>query len=275
MSRAVPSRTVHRVVLVSALCLASLRAEAQTDATTAAARAAFERGMAEAQGTRYAQAAAAFEESYRLRPVPVVLYNLAGAYAQDRQLGRAIATYERYLREGGDTLPAERVAFVRDTLTRLRGQRATVRLDVRPTPDAVRVDGQPVQAEGGAVQVDPGERTVEVSAPGHAAAQRTLTLLAGDAFTLRLTLTPTASAARVGTRGAGPRAATAAGPVDARVALSPGADEGITRQWWFWPGVGVAAVGVTLGVLAASGVFDRLAPPPEGLDYIVNALTNR
>ncbi|MEZ4405150.1 MAG: hypothetical protein R3A52_01480 [Polyangiales bacterium] len=242
-----------------ALTLAPTTALAQTEP----ARAAFDRGMAQVQSEQFALAAASFEESYRLRPVPVVLFNLAGAYDRMGRARQAIETYERYLREAGETLPQERTAFVRDALTRLRGQLSTVTLRVTPRDYAVEVDGRRETPVASALTLDPGRHVLTFTADGHAVARRELDARAGASTELDVTLTASA-------------ATNTATPPDPRVSLTP-SEEGrpVTQRWWFWTGVGVAAAGVAVGIMAAAGVFTSLAPAPDGLSYSVDAVRGR
>ena len=247
------------VAFALALTLAPRAALAQTEP----ARAAFDRGMAQVQSEQFALAAASFEESYRLRPVPVVLFNLAGAYDRVGRARQAIETYERYLREAGATLPQERTAFVRDAVTRLRGQLSTVTLRVTPRDFAVEVDGRRESPVAGALTLDPGRHVLTFTADGHAVARRELDARAGANTELDVTLTANAVAN------------TTTAP-DPRVTLTP-AEEGrpVTQRWWFWTGVGVAAAGVAVGIMAAAGVFNSLAPAPDGLSYSVDAVRGR
>jgi hypothetical protein len=131
-----------------------------------AARAAFERGVQALEDSRFAEAQAAFEESFRRNPLPVVLYNLAFAY---RGLGRnrdAIATLERFLQDPGGT-EVEMQQQAREEATRLRA--TLVRLNVRPTPSNanVLIDGRRATVEGGIVVIDPGRRVIEVMLDGY------------------------------------------------------------------------------------------------------------
>ena len=247
-----------------ALTLASSTALAQTEP----ARAAFDRGMAQVQSEQFALAAASFEESYRLRPVPVVLFNLAGAYDRMGRARQAIETYERYLREAGSTLPAERSSFVRDAVTRLRGQLSTVTLRVTPRDYAVEVDGRRESPVAGALTLDPGRHVLTFTAEGHQVARRELDARAGTNTELDVTLTASAVTA---TTAPDPRATP-----DPRVTLTPAEESRpVTQRWWFWTGVGVAATGVAVGIMAAAGVFNTLAPAPDGLSYSVDALRGR
>lgn len=96
---------LRAAALAAALALSPSLAFAQPAAPDAQARAAFDRGIADVDAGRFANAVAAFEESYRLRPAAVVLYNLASAYTRMGRHQQAIATYERYLSEGAPASP--------------------------------------------------------------------------------------------------------------------------------------------------------------------------
>ena len=113
-------RCVARGWLLAAVLVLPSGALAQTVEGGAAARAAFERGIAAVEREQFADAASAFEASYRLRAVPVVLFNLAGAYDRMGRAREAVETYTRYLREVEPTVSAERVRFVREALRSLR-----------------------------------------------------------------------------------------------------------------------------------------------------------
>lgn len=152
-----------------------------------AAREAFDRGVQALEDSRFAEAQAAFEESFRRNPLPVVLYNLAFAY---RGLGRnrdAIATLERYLQDPGAT-DAEMQQSARDEAARLRA--TLVRLNVRATPASanVLVDGRRVTVEGGVIVTDPGRRVIEVMLDGYRPHREERVLQPGEQATAEVRL---------------------------------------------------------------------------------------
>lgn len=156
------------------------------------AQGAFTRGVAALQGRRYADAVVAFQESYRLRPVPTVLYNLALAYRALGQNLEAVDAFQRYLHDGGDAVAAERAAAIRQTLVELRAACGVVALAVSPDGASITVDGRPplYGPTGRDLLVNPGERVVHVDAPGHVAQDRLVRVAAGQREEVTVRLAP-------------------------------------------------------------------------------------
>lgn len=189
-----------------ALSLAAPSASAQRAPNPA--REAFDRGISALESQRYVDALAAFEESYRLRPSPVALYNVAVA---QRGLGRirdAIATFERYLEAPERGIDRARLASIRAELNALRAQVVALRLMLSPSNATVNVDGRPTRmdsAEG--VTLDPGMHVIEVSAEGYRTTRREVDLRPGSTVVLdtaleslglgRLVVTPSVASAVV------------------------------------------------------------------------------
>lgn len=263
-----PRRALAIAVLLSAPALSV----AQPAVPDAQARAAFERGVTDVDAGRFASAVDAFEESYRLRPVAVVLFNLAGAYTRLGRHQQAIATYERYLIEGGAHLPPERVQSVRARITELRRDLPVVTLHIRPTPFSLTVDGRPHTVTGADVTLDPGDHLLTVSAPSHTALQRDVHLGPGARITWDAELAATVTAP------APAPVVVFAAPAPVRVAATPHPPPvapdapAITSRWWFWTGLGVLAVGGTVLALGLSGSFDYTQAPVTGTAYDVAAL---
>jgi hypothetical protein len=153
-----------------------------------AAREAFGRGVHALDESRFAEAAAAFEQSYSLNPAPVAQFNLAFAY---RGLGRhldAIATLERFLQSPGNT-PADRVQAGRVELESLRATIARLRVTCVPSTAAVLVDGRPATVtDDGAILLDPGRHAVELSRDGFRPQRREIVLAPGANESLSVTL---------------------------------------------------------------------------------------
>ena len=205
----------------------------------APARSLFERALAEIDARRYTPAVLLLEESYRLNPVPVALYNLALAH---RALGHhhaAIEHFERYLTQSGGDLPAGRAEAVQNALAQLRAELATVRFDVAPTPFAVNVDGHDAVPVDAALTLDPGAHTVLVTARGHTGERRELRLAPSERYVFQTTL----------------RAEPTPHP--------PAGDEArpITSRWWFWTAVGAVVVGGVAATLAVA-LSSTEAPVP-------------
>lgn len=153
------------------------------------AREAFERGIAALEAQRYVDALAAFEESYRLRPSPVALYNVAVA---QRGLGRirdAIGTFERYLASPERGIDRARLQSIRAELDALRTQVVSLRLTVTPANATLLVDGRPMgEQRDEALQLDPGRHVIEVSAEGYRTSRREVELRPGSTVVLEVTL---------------------------------------------------------------------------------------
>ncbi len=177
------------LALLLALTLTSANARAQTG-DAARAEASFRQGIEAMQATHYADAIVAFQESYRIRAVPTVLYNLALAY---RALGHnleAIATFQQYLSDAGTEVEPARSAAIRATLVTLREGCGLIPLEVRPAGATITVDGRPplFSPNGRVLLVDPGERVVHVEAPGHVAQSRMVRVAARQRVPLEVTL---------------------------------------------------------------------------------------
>ena len=91
-----------RAVAALALALSALSlplaAHADETAEGKAARAAFQKGQTEYNLGNYDEAARQFEETYRIKPVPALLFNIAQCYRFMGNLDKAVQTYRAYLR---------------------------------------------------------------------------------------------------------------------------------------------------------------------------------
>jgi len=161
------------------------------------ARAAFERGVSAADEGRYADAAVAFEASYRARAVPVVLHNLGLAY---RAMGRnraAIDAFERYLGAPAADATQADLSVVRDAVRTLRAALVTVAVSTTPPDASVTVDGRPEAVQNGTLTLDPGTHAFDIRADGYAPARRELRLSNGARARLDVTLTAMDSGGRL------------------------------------------------------------------------------
>src|SRR5688572_8873646 len=72
-------------------------------------KAMFERATADYKAGNYAEAAAVYEEIYRITNNPVLLYNVGQAHRQAGNLEPALAAYRGYLEKSPDAKNAEAV----------------------------------------------------------------------------------------------------------------------------------------------------------------------
>lgn len=265
-------------VLAVALALAPALSFAQPAAPDAQARAAFDRGIADVDAGRFASAVAAFEESYRIRPVAVVLFNLAGAYARMGRHQQAIATYERYLAEG-TRLPPDRVQSVRDRIAELRRDMPVVTLRVRPSTFTLTVDGRPQAVTGEELPLDPGSHLLVLSASGRTSQQREVQLSPGNRVMWDVELpaegaAPATTAVAVATPPVtdAPRVAPTPHPAPEGPTAPREASPSVTSRWWFWTAIGAVVVGGTVLGLGLAGTFDTTQAPVPGTAYDVSAI---
>lgn len=265
--RKIPAKYVCGAVLAAAwLWAADVSAQPISPMPDDAARTAFQRGMAALQSDRPGDAAPLFEESYRRRPVAVVLYNLALAYRAQGRTIDAVLAFERFLRSPADTVDPARLRSIRAEVDTLRAQLAQIALTVWPTDATVLVDGLPATVEDGVLLLDAGAHTVEFDAAGLQAQRRSETFARGarDRWNIVLTRQPAATSPAVTpalptvvARPVPPTAAPAVAMVPAhddgrdlqRVGMeTPAASAPPGRPGWVVPVVVAASVVVAAGI---------------------------
>jgi hypothetical protein len=174
-----------------AALLSAAPAIAQTPApdVTRQARTHFQEGLAQAQQGDLDAALRAFEAAYALQPHFSVLYNIGQAHASLGQPVEAAAVFERYLRDGGEHLPATRRREVELTLTSLRTRIGQLRI-VAPPGGAARVwlDGVELSAERlkQPLSLATGEHTVLQASEAGAVQSRTIVVASNELTELRL-----------------------------------------------------------------------------------------
>jgi len=124
-----------------------------------------ERGYEEFQLGNFAEAAALFEVSYRMRPSARVLRAIAKCQFELRHYTRAIDFAERALAEKEEPLSPELETDARALRDRARAFVVDAEFDVSPPEASVVVDGQTVTPR---VRLDVGTHSVHVSASGYA-----------------------------------------------------------------------------------------------------------
>lgn len=131
------------VSLAGLLCLLPSFAQAQTDEETAA-RQHFRLGTAHYENGQFAEAAAEFEEAYRLSRLPRLLYNAYLAYRDLQDLENAARTLRQFLEEDTSIGAAERdqltarLAAIDRALERMQSASGSDEeaADAAPTPEA-------------------------------------------------------------------------------------------------------------------------------------------
>lgn len=141
------------VSLAGLLCLLPSFAQAQTDEETAA-RQHFRLGTAHYENGQFAEAAAEFEEAYRLSRLPRLLYNAYLAYRDLQDLENAARTLRQFLEEDTSIGAAERdqltarLAAIDAALERMQGaSRTDQRSDESQRSDEEDADESTREAE--------------------------------------------------------------------------------------------------------------------------------
>jgi hypothetical protein len=155
------------LVLVAALaCIAAPRAaSADDDATTAEARAEFERGSELAKKEDWAEALAAYLRSSQLRAHPMTTYNIAACRRVLGQYTHARKLFGEVLAPGSvDRLPRDIADNARAYKAELDRVVARVRVTLDPPEAAIAVDGRPLE-----LAAEPNEAGLAVALAGVAA----------------------------------------------------------------------------------------------------------
>jgi tetratricopeptide (TPR) repeat protein len=150
----------------------------------------YDRGLKLYSEGEYRLAVIEFERTYELVPDYRVLYNIGQVRIQLGNYARARLALERYLREGGDQLPAARLEAVKGDLDMLEGRTATLKIQSSVVGAEVLVDGEAVGVTPLAepVLMNAGDHSVEVRKPGYRTRVLRRTLAGKDAGELAVEL---------------------------------------------------------------------------------------
>jgi len=206
---------------------------APTAADLAAAKQHFDRGVKLYDETDWQGALVEFKRAHALSGRWELLFNIGYAQFQMQNYAGALATFERYLSEGADKVPADKRERVNKDLTELRGRVGKLTIHVDVAGADVFVDDQLVGKAplAAAIVVSTGARKVTARVAGRPEVAQTIEIAAGDDSKLELHV---------------PEATTTTTSKEAPLRTT------WTVSTWTWVGAGVGAVG--LGVGAAFGL---------------------
>lgn len=225
---------------------------AQAAEDNSAAQAAYERGVEQFRAGNFADACALLADSYRLEPLPGVLFTWATCELRAEHLANAAARYGEFLEIVARLPPEERAAqderrqVAQRELTRVLPEISflTVVMSAEELrTSTVHRDGEqiPPSAMGSEVPVEPGEHVIDFEGQGGAHAQQRVVLAKGERRTLVLGF------AQPRTQAAPPSSDEPDRPAD-----RPSSEPRITPWIYVTAGVGVAGIvtGSVAGILA-------------------------
>lgn len=220
-------RTATSALRLIALLLLPVSAMAATgDADRA--RAAFQDGKQEYDLGHFEKALARYDEAYRLDPRPAILFNIAQCHRLLGNYERAAFFYRRFLALGDPRGEAKTLA--ESLLREVELKQAEVESARKAEREARRLrDLEQARAAAARAEAEEARKKKAQTAPTKDAP-------------LRLQGPATDAAAPVALNEGAPKPAVDSG--------------GITKKWWFWTAVGVAAAGV------GTGVWFATAPQP-------------
>jgi hypothetical protein len=219
---------------------------AATGEASALAQTLFEEGRRLMEEKRYPEACPKFEESLHLRPGTGTLLNLALCNEQLGKTATAWAQFKEVLFAAKKEGNQAREAFAGEHIGAIEPRLSRLQINAEPTPGlAIRRDGQeiPAAALGTPVPIDPGEHSVEATAPGYSVWSSSVQI--GPSADQKVVAVPKLSPLAGNDRGVAPPPA----------APAPAPDAGRARRTagFIVGGAGVAALGIgaVLGILAA------------------------
>ena len=196
-----------RHVVCAAVACASLGAAAAAFAGDARedSRAAFRRGVDQAQSGDYKSARDSFLEAYKLFPHPSILLNLGIARAKTGEYIEAEQDLIRFLSDDGGAPPNELVS-ARTELAEVRAHLGSFRLRVAPSGANARLDARPVALIPGKfveVRATVGTHALHVEADGYGGVDRSIPIDSAKTSDVDLALVPAEGDARGRARGSG------------------------------------------------------------------------
>ena len=258
------------MLVTTALLLTLTTAAPAVDLDTARAKQAFQWAERLYKQARYAEAIDKFEESYRLKPHPAMLFNIGRCYEQLSDIPRALKTYHEYLKALPNAKDKELVTDAIVNLERRLKEQGVQQVMVYSDPPgaSVAIDGKACGGAPAAMELHPGNHTVVIAKEGYDTVERAFVMPADRSSELSFSLKV---AAPIAANPPSPAVEPARPPpppppppplvvVETRkpeVVATAAPVPGLRSKAWI-PAVGGAAL------LATGGVFYGLAKGAEG-----------
>lgn len=176
-----------------ALALSLVLSQAPASAEdTAKARAAFQWAQKLYKEARYASAIEKFEEAYRLKPHPSILFNIGRCYEQLGEIPRALRSYRDYLKAMPDAKDKEQVTTAILNLERRLKDEGVQQLIVYTDPAGamVTIDDKNFGSSPAAVELRPGNHLVKITMEGFQPVTRNFVMSAEKSVELSFALKP-------------------------------------------------------------------------------------
>jgi tetratricopeptide (TPR) repeat protein len=146
--------------------------------------------------TDFRAALVAFRRAHELSGAPAILYNIAQCQYQLLDYAGAMRSFERYLKDGGASVPPERRAEVQEELLALAERTGRLHLEVSEaganvTLDGVSVGTTPLPQD---LLVSAGSRQVSVTKGGFEPTTLSVDVVGGETARARVSLVPWTSA---------------------------------------------------------------------------------
>jgi tetratricopeptide (TPR) repeat protein len=183
-------------LLALLLCPAPLFAEpakppAPSPAAVEEGRTHFTRGVELFREGNYRVALIEFQRAYEIAPSYRILYNLGHTHRELQDYAEALASFEKYLADGGAEIDAERRASVEAMIEKLRSRVANLEITINVSGAEILVDDVVVGAAplSAPVRVSAGRRKVYASMGSRTSAARYVDVAGGDVAKVVLSFT--------------------------------------------------------------------------------------
>jgi tetratricopeptide (TPR) repeat protein len=171
---------IRRICVALAVCALSSTtlASAAEEPATAAANVLFDEGVALMDQHRYSEACPKLARSQELAPSGGTLLNLAKCYEKNGQIASAWLSYQQAAERAKAAQKPALERLAREAADKLGPNVSTLVVTLKQRTEGIQIrrDGEIVTSAelGVSLPIDPGERVIEASAPGHVSWRTTL-----------------------------------------------------------------------------------------------------
>ncbi|MCD6498103.1 MAG: PEGA domain-containing protein [Deltaproteobacteria bacterium] len=191
----IPRPTRHPWTLIAAFAFFFLLAvqgpaRAISNADKQRAKKLFFQGIAASKAGQYPAALTYFQESFKLRPKSVVLFNIAMVHRALFQYKQSIAAFHHYVSMKGKRLRPGKKRRISNLIAEMEAKLAKLNLAVTPSGASVRLDGHILTYSpmGSPIPLDPGTHVLEISLQGYRVYSKTIHAVDGQQIALAVSL---------------------------------------------------------------------------------------